>query len=122
MSHARPCSRSTCYAPAVATLTYQYGEATAVLGPLAPIADPSAFDFCQNHANTLTVPQGWTMIRLADNFEPPSRAGEDEVMAFVNNAAEESLTAQEEAEMSRARQAHPSALLSRPRPHLSLVP
>ena len=120
MSHARQCSRSTCYAPAVATLTYQYGEATAALGPLAPIADPSAFDFCQHHANTLTVPQGWTMIRLADNFEPPSRVGEDEVMAFVNSAAEEKPTPQDEAEMSRARRAHPSAFFARP--HLSLVP
>ena len=60
------------------------------------------------------------MIRLADNFEPPSRAGEDEVMAFVNTAAEEQLTTQEEAEMSRARRAHPSAFATRP--HLSLVP
>lgn len=120
MSHARQCSRTTCYAPAVATLTYQYNDATAVLGPLAPIVDPSAFDFCQSHANTLTVPRGWTMIRLADNFEPPARAGEEEVMAFVNSAAEEKLTAQEEAEMSRARRAHPSAFVSRP--HLSLVP
>lgn len=62
------------------------------------------------------------MIRLADNFEPPARVGEDEVMAFVNNAAEENSTPYDEAEMSRARRAHPSALVSRPRPHLSLVP
>ncbi|MBR5949860.1 MAG: DUF3499 domain-containing protein [Actinomycetaceae bacterium] len=123
MSHARKCSRTTCYAPAVATLTYQYNDATAVLGPLSPLADRSAFDFCQHHANTLTVPRGWTMIRLADNFEPPARATEDDVIDFVNKAAagknEKKLSPQEEAEMSRARRAHPSTLT--PRPHLSLV-
>ena len=122
MSHARQCSRSTCYAPAVATLTYQYNDATAVLGPLAPIADPSAFEFCQQHANTLTIPRGWTMIRLADNFEPVGCAEDEELMALVNEAAQNGTTVKEEAERSRARRAHPSALNPQSRPHLTLVP
>ncbi|MDY5131679.1 DUF3499 family protein, partial [Actinotignum timonense] len=40
MSPLRKCSRTTCQQPAVATLTSQYAEATAVIGPLSPVASP----------------------------------------------------------------------------------
>lgn len=83
MSHVRTCSRTTCREAAVATMTYGYDDATAVLGPLSPIADPSALDFCAEHANTVTVPRGWTMIRLADHFEEASPS-ESDLMALAD--------------------------------------
>ena len=83
MSPLRKYSRATCDAGAIATMTYGYNDATAVLGPLSPQADPSALDLCREHANTVTVPRGWTLIRLADNFEPPQPSTSD-LMALAD--------------------------------------
>ncbi|MDY5139472.1 DUF3499 family protein, partial [Actinotignum timonense] len=55
MSPLRKCSRTTCQQPAVATLTYQYAEATAVIGPLSPVASPGTFDLCEAHAESVTA-------------------------------------------------------------------
>lgn len=59
----RPCCRVTCSRPAVATLTYDYEDRLAVIGPLAGVADPHAYDLCRIHADRLTAPDGWTIIR-----------------------------------------------------------
>ncbi|WP_163551358.1 DUF3499 domain-containing protein [Candidatus Frankia alpina] len=60
----RRCSRSACSAAAVATLTYAYAESTAVLGPLSPYVEPHSYDLCGPHADRLTVPLGWAVVRL----------------------------------------------------------
>ena len=59
----RACSRVACQAPAVATLTFDYSEALAVLGPLAVSKSPHSFDLCQRHARLTTVPAGWSLMR-----------------------------------------------------------
>ncbi|MDO5628766.1 MAG: DUF3499 domain-containing protein [Mobilicoccus sp.] len=69
MSLKRRCSRTACGAAAVATLTYVYAEQTAVLGPLATFAEPHTYDLCSFHAERLTAPQGWDLVRLAAHFE-----------------------------------------------------
>ncbi len=60
----RRCSRTACGRAAVATLTYVYADQTAVLGPLATYAEPHTYDLCAGHADRLTVPQGWDVVRL----------------------------------------------------------
>lgn len=55
--------RSGCKSNAVKTLTYIYSDSTAVLGPLATYAEPHAYDLCIEHAERLTVPQGWIVIQ-----------------------------------------------------------
>lgn len=65
MSPVRRCSRSACGRPAVATLTYVYADSTAVLGPLATYAEPHCYDLCVAHAERLTAPRGWEVLRLA---------------------------------------------------------
>ncbi|OAA18422.1 Protein of unknown function (DUF3499) [Frankia sp. EI5c] len=60
----RRCSRSACSAAAIATLTYAYAESTAVLGPLSPFVEPHSYDLCGVHADRLTVPLGWAVVRL----------------------------------------------------------
>ncbi|GMA30635.1 DUF3499 domain-containing protein [Litorihabitans aurantiacus] len=64
MSPARQCTRATCAKPAAATLTYVYADSTAVLGPLATHAEPHSYDLCGSHAERLTVPRGWEVVRL----------------------------------------------------------
>ncbi|WP_089776058.1 DUF3499 domain-containing protein [Ruania alba] len=77
MRPTRGCTRSACTAPAVATLTYVYSDSTAVLGPLATHAEPHTYDLCSEHAERLTVPRGWDVVRLATEFEPAPPSSDD---------------------------------------------
>ena len=61
----RRCSRNACTRSATATLTYVYADSTAVLGPLATYAEPHCYDLCSEHAERLTAPRGWEVVRLA---------------------------------------------------------
>jgi hypothetical protein len=78
----RKCSRMGCRHGAVATLTYVYSDSTAVVGPLATYAEPHTYDLCTDHAERLTPPRGWDMVRLArdEAFDPataPVRINDD---------------------------------------------
>ncbi len=64
VSHVRRCSRTACRQPAVFTLTYVYADSTAVLGPLAAYVEPHCYDLCAMHADRLTAPRGWEVVRL----------------------------------------------------------
>ncbi|WP_047867382.1 DUF3499 domain-containing protein [Nocardiopsis sp. RV163] len=64
MSPVRRCSRTACRQPAVFTLTYVYADSTAVLGPLAAYVEPHCYDLCAVHADRLTAPRGWEVVRL----------------------------------------------------------
>ncbi|MDJ0337533.1 DUF3499 family protein [Cryobacterium sp. PH31-O1] len=59
----RPCSRVACLEPSVATLTFDYGESLAVLGPLSGRKEPHSFDLCSRHAERTSAPQGWQLMR-----------------------------------------------------------
>lgn len=87
MSLSRQCSRSACRGGAVATLTYGYAEQTAVLGPLATYAEPHTYDLCLVHAEGLTVPRGWDVVRLVTEFaEPPP--SHDDLLALADAVRE----------------------------------
>ncbi len=81
----RGCSRTACGRHAVATLTYVYADSTAVLGPLATYAEPHTYDLCSEHAERLTAPQGWDVVRLATAFTdlPP-----DDLLAVADAVRE----------------------------------
>lgn len=70
-------------------MTYGYEEATAVLGPLSPTPEPGALDLCIAHAHTVTVPHGWTMVRLVTEFEPAPPSDSD-LMALAHAIRETS--------------------------------
>jgi hypothetical protein len=87
VSPARRCSRTACRRPAVATLTYVYGDQTAVLGPLATFAEPHAYDLCDEHSERLSAPRGWEVMRLApdpDTIGPSS----DDLLALADAVRE----------------------------------
>ena len=87
MSPVRRCSRTACRRPAVATLTYVYGDQTAVLGPLATFAEPHAYDLCAEHSERLSAPRGWEVLRLApdpDALGPTS----DDLLALADAVRE----------------------------------
>ncbi|GGL81729.1 hypothetical protein GCM10010038_09690 [Glutamicibacter protophormiae] len=56
-----------------------------MLGPLATYPEPHCYDLCARHANRLTVPSGWSLIRgtIPDVIEP-----EDELNALVEAVRE----------------------------------
>ena len=66
VSQFRRCSRPGCGKPAVATLTYAYAESTAVVGPLAATSEPHSWDLCEHHAEKITAPLGWELLRVDD--------------------------------------------------------
>lgn len=91
MRATRPCSRVSCSAAAVATLTYVYSDSTAVLGPLATHAEPHTYDLCSEHAERLTAPRGWDVVRLATEFEPAPPSSDD-LLALADAVREASRT------------------------------
>lgn len=58
------CSKLTCNREAVCTLTYVYSDSTAVIGALSARREPHAYDLCPAHADALTAPRGWRIVRL----------------------------------------------------------
>jgi hypothetical protein len=67
------------------TLTYVYSDSTAVVGPLAGHAEPHAYDLCAVHADRLTVPRGWRVVRLE---LPEARARREDIGAVAEAVRE----------------------------------
>lgn len=61
----------------MATLTYVYSDSTAVLGPLATFAEPHCYDLCAQHAERLTAPRGWEVVRLAPEVDTQGPSHDD---------------------------------------------
>jgi len=64
-----------------------YAESTAVLGPLALTHEPGAYDLCSKHAESLSVPKNWEVIRLPQSdpvAEHRERTADDELMALAD--------------------------------------
>ncbi|MDO5052067.1 MAG: DUF3499 family protein [Pseudoclavibacter sp.] len=59
----RLCSRGTCTREARYTLTFDYDERLAAIGPLAGTPEPHSYDLCAMHAERFTVPSGWSIMR-----------------------------------------------------------
>ncbi len=79
----RRCTRTGCPRAAVSTLTYVYADSTAVLGPLATVAEPHCYDLCGEHATRLTAPRGWQVVRLSGDMEA-ARPGPDDLIALAD--------------------------------------
>lgn len=45
-------------------MTYAYADSTAVVGPLATASEPHSWDLCSRHADNITAPLGWEMLRV----------------------------------------------------------
>lgn len=87
MSRVRRCSRTGCVNPAVATLTYAYADSTAVVGPLATAAEPHSYDLCSDHAQGLTAPKGWEVVRPDGEF-PADLYSTDDLEALADAVRE----------------------------------
>lgn len=86
----------------MATLTFNYHDSMAVLGPLATSPEPHTYDLCEGHATNLTVPVGWQIVRLQTTYEPAPPSSDD-LLALVDAVR---AAARSEATVRR-REAHP---------------
>lgn len=84
---ARQCSRPTCKQTALYTLTYVYRDSTAVLGPLAAFVEPHCYDLCARHADRMTAPRGWDVVRLP--VAPVDEQEESDDLEALANAVRE---------------------------------
>src|SRR5258708_19892446 len=82
----RRCSRPACKRDAVCTLPYVYRDSTAVLGALAASVEPHCYDLCSAHADRLTAPRGWDIVRLP--LAPSQQAAADDLEALANAVRE----------------------------------
>lgn len=64
MDSKRRCTKASCEASAVATLTYSYADSTVVVGPISVYAEPHSYDLCTAHADAVSAPRGWEVLRL----------------------------------------------------------
>ena len=85
--YGRTCSRTSCRLTATMTLTYNYADSTAVLGPLATFSEPHAYDLCEKHGERLTVPNGWNVIKATTN-EHDTGPSQDDLMAIADAVRE----------------------------------
>jgi hypothetical protein len=88
VSPVRRCSRSACSLPAIATLTYVYADSTAVVGPLAVHAEPHCYDLCEAHAERLTAPRGWEVVRHEPSADTVVARSSDDLEALADAVRE----------------------------------
>ncbi len=93
----RQCSRPACKQVALYTLTYVYRDSTAVLGPLAAFVEPHCYDLCARHADRMTAPRGWDVVRLPAS-EPEEELVQVDDLEALANAVREATTPQTPAE------------------------
>ncbi len=70
----------------MATLTFVYSDSTAVVGPLATSREPHSWDLCVGHANRITAPRGWELVRHAGPL--PEFPDEDDLVALADAVRE----------------------------------
>jgi len=54
---------------------------------LATYAEPHCYDLCAEHAERLTAPRGWEVMRLAPEVEPAGPS-DDDLLALANAVRE----------------------------------
>lgn len=93
----------------MSTLTYVYSDSTAVLGPLASHAEPHCYDLCTAHAERLTAPRGWEVVRLAPDLLQPPGPSHDDLVALADAVREAARVPQEGEQLTGALGAHEAA-------------
>ena len=82
----RRCCRPGCPHYAVATLTFVYGDSTAVIGPLAIAHEPHSWDLCVSHAGRIPAPRGWELVRHSGPLA--TNPDEDDLIALAEAVRE----------------------------------
>ncbi len=73
----------------MATLTYVYADRAAVVGPLALQAEPHCYDLCDDHAQGLTAPRGWEVVRHQRELDEVARSRSSNDLEALADAVRE---------------------------------
>lgn len=105
-----------------------YSDSTAVVGPLATVAEPHSWDLCEMHGSRITAPKGWELVRYEGAFSSGT-PDEDDLTALAEAVREAGLgdRSRPEADASRDdEQPRAAAVPSTPRTgrrgHLRVLP
>lgn len=88
----------------MATLTYSQKEQTAYIGPLALTHEPHSWDLCETHAEKITAPVGWKLVK--QDFSP-QQVQFAELVAASEASADDELIALAEAVREAGQQQPP---------------
>lgn len=69
----------------MATLTYSYADSTIVVGPISVYAEPHSYDLCAAHADAVSPPRAWEILRL----EYKAAAADDDDLLALAEAVRE---------------------------------
>lgn len=96
----------------MATLTYVYADSTAVVGPLATHAEPHCYDLCVGHAQRLTAPRGWELVRHEEDTAAVRSRTSDDLTALADAVREAARTPTVAPREGRGRRGHLRAVPS----------
>ena len=83
-----------------------------MVGPLATVREPHSWDLCLGHANRITAPRGWELVRHAAPL--PTNPDEDDLVALAEAVRENGASAG--VSMPAFSDPHGAAHASAPRP------
>jgi hypothetical protein len=68
----RLCAKTGCASDAVATCSFHYTMRQVWIAVLSPDPQPGSYDLCEEHADRLVAPLGWTLsdLRVAQPSQP----------------------------------------------------
>lgn len=104
-----------------------YSDSTAVVGPLATVAEPHSWDLCETHGSRITAPKGWELVRYEGAFSSGT-PDDDDLTALAEAVREAGLgeRSRPEADAVRGeeqpRAAVPSTARTGRRGHLRVLP
>ncbi|MCS3780673.1 hypothetical protein HNP11_000661 [Tsukamurella ocularis] len=73
----------------MATLTFDYRQSIAVLGPLGTTSEPHSWDLCEFHATRMTAPRGWEMLRNLPAYSAVGNAALDDDLTALADTVHE---------------------------------
>ena len=91
-----------------------------MLGPLAHLAEPHSYDLCSDHADGLTAPRGWEVVRLVPEFPTEPAPSPDDLSALAEAVREAGRTRKPDAS-SEPRPTEPGVTETARRGHLRVL-
>lgn len=76
-----------------------------MLGPLATYAEPHCYDLCTVHAERLSVPRGWEVLRIDFSAAPPA-PNADDLLALADAVREAAADRSPDATPVRGNRSH----------------
>lgn len=88
----RTCRRTGCRWPAAASLSFRYATRQVWVSDLLVIQDPSSYDLCPHHSDTVRVPRAWELVDQRTVTEPMAEATAEDWSSSENAARTPALT------------------------------